>query len=83
MPQLMNIRFDEINGRLNLLDRQASLLLRDLRDIRAGVTRQLIAQDQEIAIIKTDIATLNTFVAGEVGTLKEMLIEVLSRLPQA
>lgn len=59
-----NARFDEINGRLNLLDQQMSMMLRDMRDLRGGVTRMLIAQDAEIASLKADMAGLKTDVAG-------------------
>lgn len=59
-----NARFDEINGRLNLLDQQMSMMLRDMRDLRGGVTRMLIAQDAEIASLKADVAGLKTDVAG-------------------
>jgi hypothetical protein len=52
LPQLLNPRFDKVNSRLNLLDRQMATAIRDLRDIRGGVTRQLVAQDVEIATLK-------------------------------
>jgi hypothetical protein len=92
MPQLLNLRFDEVNGRLNLLDRQMATVIRDLRDIRGGVTRQLVAQDGEIAGLKTDMAGLKADMAGlnakfdaqgsEMSGLKAMLAEVLARLPK-
>jgi peptidoglycan hydrolase CwlO-like protein len=62
-----NARFDEINGRLNLLDQQMSMMLRDMRDLRGGVTRMLIAQDAEIASLKSDMAGLKTDFSGLKG----------------
>ena len=41
-------RFDEISGRLNLHDKQAGMLMRDMRGLRGGVTRMLVAQDEAI-----------------------------------
>ena len=88
-----NARFDEINGRLNLLDQQMSMMLRDMRDLRGGVTRMLVAQDQEIATIKTDVAGLKTDVAGlktdvaglkvDVAEIKAAVHLILARLPLA
>jgi hypothetical protein len=75
LPQLMNARFDEVNSRLNLLDRQSATLIRDLRDVRGGVTRQLIAQDVEIANLKR-------LLEAETATLKRMFEEILARLPK-
>ena len=59
LPEIMNLRFsrvetalrenatrfDEIAGRLNLLDTQMGMMIRDMRDLRGGVTRQLVGQD--------------------------------------
>jgi hypothetical protein len=80
VPQLMNVRFDEVNGRLNLLDRQMAVLIRDLRDVRGGVTRQLIAQDAEIAALKekldevsADLAALKDTLGVEVASLRGTL----------
>ena len=56
-------RFDEMGGRLNLLDKQMGMVLRDVRDMRGGVTRQLMAQDGEIAAIKDDVSVLKADVA--------------------
>jgi len=78
LPQLLNARFDEVNSRLNLLDRQTAVLLRDLRDTRGGVTRQLIAQDGEIATIKGDVATIK----GDMIGIKCLVEQILARLPK-
>ncbi len=99
IPQIMNYRFerfdtafrdhtarfDEISGRLNLLDKQMGMLLRDMRDLRGGVTRLLVAQDEEIASVKTSVTGLTTDVAelkADVAVLKTDMSEVKSALHQ-
>ena len=56
--------------RIGLLDRRMSTLVRDVRDLRGGVTRQLTAQDAELAAMK-----------GQIADLAAKLDLVLSRLP--
>jgi hypothetical protein len=53
MPNLINLRMDalnannaEISARLALIDKQVGMIQRDLRDLRGGVTRQLVEQDK-------------------------------------
>lgn len=50
--QAHTARFDEMAGRLNLLDRQMGMITRDMRDMRGGVTRQLVEQDNRLASIE-------------------------------
>ena len=69
-------RFDEINGRLNLIDKQMSLMVTDLRDLRSGVTNQLMAQDQVIREIKTELAVLKTMVEGRLSMLDDRMARV-------
>ena len=95
IPNLVNKRLEtivlnqhEANDRIALLDRQMSGLMRDIRDMRGGVTRQLIGQDQEIAEIKArvikleaDIGGLQNDVAGlksDVATLKSDVATLMS-----
>lgn len=59
IPQMIGLRLDsttasihETNARIAILDKMASSLIRDVRDMRGAVTRQLIAQDAEIAAMK-------------------------------
>lgn len=63
-------RFDEINGRLNLMDRQMAMLTRDVRDMRSGVTRQLIEMDQRLVAQQADIKALQADMAAVKSTLK-------------
>ena len=91
IPHLVNLRLEgvmsslhEMNSRIALLDRSFSGFTRDLRDLRGGVTRQLSAQDAEIASIKAkvtgleiDMATMKT----DLATLKNGLATILERLP--
>ena len=66
-------RFDEMGGRLNLLDRQMGMMVRDMRELRGAVTRQLIAQDERLAKIEGEVAGLKSDVAAlksEVASLK-------------
>ena len=67
MPAILTLRFErfeaaiaELTARLNLLERQMSFLLTEMRDLRGGVTRMLLAQDKEIADIKADVSVLKT-----------------------
>jgi peptidoglycan hydrolase CwlO-like protein len=67
IPHLVNLRLEgvmsslhETNSRIALIDRQFSGFVRDLRDLRGGVTRQLMAQDVEIAEIKAKVIGLET-----------------------
>ncbi|MBU1209837.1 MAG: hypothetical protein KJ587_01010 [Alphaproteobacteria bacterium] len=55
LPHTMNLRLETIVGaqhevaaRLGLMDKQLSILVRDVRDMRGGVTRQLAEQDKRL-----------------------------------
>lgn len=54
-----------------------------MRDMRGAVTRQLIAQDAEIAAIKVDVVALTITLKTEVAVINTKLDEVLARLPKA
>ncbi len=84
LPSLLNLRLDEVNGRLNLLDRQMAAMLRDMRDLRGGVTRQLIEQDKQIAALHVKLGALDKLLDEKLGiqdaklvALDEMLDEKL------
>ncbi|MEQ1697771.1 MAG: hypothetical protein ABL901_18220 [Hyphomicrobiaceae bacterium] len=97
LPSLLNLRLDEVNGRLNLLDRQMAAMIRDMRDLRGGVTRQLIEQDKQIAALRSEVAALHDKVAAlnerfaalndkfdeKIGALDAKLDAILARLPAA
>ena len=58
-PGMINLRFEsltaaqsEMTARMNLLDRQLATLTRDVRDMRAAITRQLLGQDERFAAIE-------------------------------
>ena len=93
IPHLVNLRLEgvmsslhETNSRIALIDRQFSGFVRDLRDLRGGVTRQLMAQDEQIAEIKAkvtglevDMNTVKSDVASlkfDVSSLKTDLVKV-------
>ena len=62
-------RFDEVNARLNLIDKQFNMLTSDMRDLRSGVTRQLIAQDKAIAELRTEVQVFKTMTEGQLTQL--------------
>ncbi len=56
IPHLVTLRMEtlvavqrETSGRLDHLDRQIGVLMRDIRDMRGGVTRMLVEQDKRLA----------------------------------
>lgn len=91
MPHLMNLRLEtlvaaqaESNSRINVLDKQMTIVIREIRDLRGGVTRQLMEQDKRIASlqadmndVKSDISTLKS----DVSTMKSDVAKILARLP--
>lgn len=79
IPQMVSLRMEslaasqqEASARLGLLDKQMAMMLREMRDLRGGVTRMLVAQDAEIAVIKADVVEIKAGVKA-----------ILERLPQA
>ncbi len=102
LPEIMNLRFsrvetalrenatrfDEIAGRLNLLDTQMGMMIRDMRDLRGGVTRQLVGQDGRLATmetrltaVETQVAALATLMETRLTPIEEKLDAILARLP--
>jgi hypothetical protein len=73
LPSLLNLRLDEVNGRLNLVDRQMAAMLRDMRDLRGGVTRQLIEQDKQIAALHQKIDKVGEKLVGQDAKFDELL----------
>ena len=66
-------RFDEVNARLNLIDKQFNMLTSDMRDLRSGVTRQLIAQDKAIAELRTEVQVFKTMTEGQFTQLQDRM----------
>ena len=66
-------RFDEVNARLNLIDKQFNMLTSDMRDLRSGVTRQLIAQDKAIAELRTEVQVFKTLTEGQFAQLQDRM----------
>ena len=67
IPHLVGLRLESItasqqetSARLGLIDKQMSMMLRDVRDMRGGVTRQLIEQDKRLAAIEGRLEALDT-----------------------
>jgi septal ring factor EnvC (AmiA/AmiB activator) len=61
----------EASSRINLLERQMAQMLREARDMRGGVTAQLLAQDRRIDNAEHKLDTLITEVR-----------EALARVPK-
>jgi hypothetical protein len=62
IPNLLNTRFARFEAaladntaRLASLERTISAALIDVRDLRGGVTRQLVAQDERLASVETKL----------------------------
>jgi chromosome segregation ATPase len=79
IPSLVNLRLEnvisnqhEANDRIALLDRQIAALTRDVRDTRGGVTRQLVAQDAEIAAIKATVTEVKLTVSDVIVRLSHV-----------
>ena len=90
IPHLFNLRMEstvsalhDTGQRISLLDRQVAGLVRDVRDLRGGVTRQLSAQDKEIAEIKAAVVGIETKVGGIEAKVETGFAEILARLPKA
>jgi archaellum component FlaC len=74
---MLNLRLEgitaaqnEVSARIALLDKQMSMVTRDVRDLRGGVTRQLVAQDERLSKMESQL-----------GSIQVMLQEVVRRLP--
>jgi archaellum component FlaC len=93
LPDLLNIRmeridkalkanegrFDEMAGRLNLLDKQMGMIVRDVRDLRNGVMAMFAAQDKEISGIRADVSGQNADIStlkADVSTIKADVAEL-------
>jgi len=87
VPNLLNVRFarfetelaslrtaiSDNTGRLTAIERAMFMIQTDMRDLRGGVTRQLIAQDERIASVQAELATVKADVStlkSDVATLK-------------
>ena len=85
LPNLLNTRFTRFDAELSALrvaisdntkrveslERTMTLIQTDMRDMRGGVTRQLVEQDKRLAVIETKI-----------DRLEAKIEEVLQRLPK-
>lgn len=65
IPSLLNTRFARFEtaladntARLASLERTIASMLTDVRDLRGGVTRQLVAQDQRLASIEAQLGEI-------------------------
>jgi septal ring factor EnvC (AmiA/AmiB activator) len=92
IPNLLNTRFARFEtefvsvrgaiadntARLASLERTMIALQTDMRDLRGGVTRQLVEQDRRLGAIEQKLAEQDRRLAG----IEQQLAEVLSRLPR-
>ena len=107
IPNLLNARFTrfdtefvslrgaltDMTTRVAALERAMTGLQTDMRDLRGGVTRQLIEQDKRLAdqekrlgAIENKIGTLDDKLAKQgahLGKIEQKIDEVLKRLPMA
>jgi len=67
LPELMSLRLEsvaaaqsETAARVSLLDKQMAMVLREMRDLRGGVTRMLLAQDKRIAAMEARLGAMET-----------------------
>lgn len=77
IPNLLNTRFTRFEAaladntaRLTSLERTITSVLTDVRDLRGGVTRQLVEQDKRLAAME-----------GRLAGIEGQLAEILKRLP--
>jgi len=76
IPHLVTLRMEtlvaaqrETSGRLDHLDRQIGVLMRDVRDMRGGVTRMLVEQDKRLARHDERFTALEDRLTGVEGRL--------------
>jgi chromosome segregation ATPase len=106
IPNLMNLRFTRFDtefasmrgaiadntGRLQAVERAMTHMRADMRDLRGGVTRQLVAQDAQLQEMKAGIDELKSDVGqlksdvnalkSNVASIERSVEEVLRRLPR-
>jgi archaellum component FlaC len=87
IPNLLNVRFARFEteiaslrgaivdntGRLAAMERAMTMVQTDMRDLRGGVTRQLVAQDARIGEIAQQVADVKTEIGGvraEIGGMR-------------
>jgi len=65
IPNILNTRFARFEAaladntvRLANLERQISAMQTDVRDLRGGVTRQLVAQDERLSAMQEQLAEI-------------------------
>jgi hypothetical protein len=99
IPHMLNLRLEgitaaqnETSARIALLDKQMSMVLRDLRDLRGGVTRQLVAQDERLSKMESHLGErlggMESHLGerlgkmeSQLGAIEVTLQEVVRRLP--
>ena len=99
-PQLINIRFERFDSefasmrdaivdntlRLKALERAMMLIQADMRDLRSGVTPQLVEQDKRRAGLEQKVGEIEHRLDGQdkrLGGIEQTLAEILRRLPKA
>lgn len=98
-PNLVNTRFERFDSefaslrnaivdntlRLKALERALILMQADMRDLRSGVTRQLVEQDKRLAGIEQQLSGQDKRLGAMDGKLAHIdgkLDEILQRLPK-
>lgn len=90
LPNLIDLRlgrvessYAEVSGRLSRIDRTLVVLQTDMRDLRGGVTRQLVAQDARLARMEERIARMEARIERMEGPLvgiEKQMVELKSEL---
>ncbi len=90
LPNLIDLRlgrvessYAEVSGRLSRIDRTLVVLQTDMRDLRGGVTRQLVAQDARLARMEERIERMEERIERMEGPLvgiEKQMVELKSEL---
>lgn len=90
IPQMVSLRMESLQGsqqeasaRIGLIDRQLSMVLREMRDLRGGVTRQLVEQDKRLAAMERRLDALENDLRELKTEINAKLDLILARLPGA
>ena len=91
IPQMLSLRLEgitaaqqESTARIGFLDKQMAMLIRDVRDMRSGLTRYLKGQDERLAAQDERLGSIEQRLVAQDSSIAELhtkLDKLLSRLP--
>ncbi len=83
IPQMVSLRMESLQGsqqetsaRIGLIDKQLSMVLREMRDLRGGVTRQLVEQDKRLAAMERRLDALEIRFDAMIARLDTLDVEL-------